>query len=510
MNRPVRYLFASLFALIFVTLIFQEVAEPEWVKTFEILIMALLFGGIGFSVYGYHEYGFDGRFVILLFTYLLCLLVLIGVLFQQRGTGFPDPGRAAKLTFIVLLLLFFLGISIKQRTYLRKTSVFLLAFAVLFSIYVYHVVGLHPDTGSAAFPLLAGFMMGLTLFVLPRYVSSDAFLWTVGLVACVTVLIGLPAYDIGNYTFFGMEVALYGAAFSPLFMNEQIPVLQSVFVNPNTFGVVMFAGTASAGILIHRLFPDTSSDNESRQMRADGASASVLSYPFVFSLGLSCLAGGVFVINAIGLYLSHSRACYLAAAVSLVLYFSYVVLGRRSLPYALGGLVGVVALFLILLPVIGINPSGRFTLWGGGVTYLYKNVSLLGEGIVATGDLIKPYVAKPYRGQAPHNSYLSTFIRAGLLGGAAYLFIIAGSLIVGVVRYQQVNVPALALAFGFAIHQMFESYSLFQHGILAMIASLSFGFLILSGFLTEDSEEPADRHEMRRRTRSWSRTEWKQ
>jgi hypothetical protein len=258
------------------------------------------------------------------------------------------------------------------------------------------------------------------------------------------------------------------------------------------------------------LFSNTSSSNESRQVRADGSSASILSSSFVLSLGKSCLAGSVFAINVVGLYLSHSRASFLAAAMSLALYLSYVILGRWSLPYTLAGLVGAVTLFLLLLPVIGINPAGRFTLWAGGVTFLSEHGSLLGEGIVGSDELINPYVAEQYRGQAVHNSYLLTFIRAGLLGGAVYLFTIAGSLIAGVARNQQVDVPALALAFGFAIHQMFESYSLFQHGSPAVIASLSFGFLLLSGFSTEDDEKQTDRHDPRRRSHNWSRPEWKQ
>jgi hypothetical protein len=509
MTWPVRYLFASFFALIIAALVFHEVSNLQLFTTYEVLILALLFGGSGYGIYGFREYGLSGRFGILLFTNLLCMLVLIGVLLQQMGPGFSNPGRVSKLTFIVLLFLFFIGVSINQYTYLKKTGAFLLAFAVLFSIYVSHTVGLAPDSGTAAFALIAGFTMGLCLFVLPRYISSGAFLWTVSLICSIMVLIGIRAYYIGDYEILGMSVALADGTFTPLFMNKQIHALQSVFVNPNMTGIIMFVGTVSSAILIHRLFPDISSNNESQEVRADGSSATVLSYPFVFSLGISCLAGCVFVINTVGLYFSQSRASFLAAAVSLALYFSYMSFGRRSLPYALAGLVGAITLFLLLLPVIGINPAGRFALWTGSIEYLAEHGTLLGEGIVGSGDLIKPYVTKPYRGQAPHNSYLSTFIRAGLLGGAVYLFLIAGSLIAGVVQYQHVDVPALALAFGFAIHQIFESYSLFQNSIPAIIASLSFGFLILSGVVTED-DQSTDRHGRRRRSHDWSRPEWKQ
>lgn len=515
MSRPVRYLFGSFFALIIAALFFQKVSNLEIITIYDALILALLFGGSGFGVHGFREYGLNSRFGVVLFTYSLSILVLIGILLRQWASGFPNPGRVTKLMLIVLLFLFFLGISIKNRSYLRRTGVFLLAFGVVFSIYVSHTVGLAPDSGSAGFALVSGVMMGLCLFVLPRYVSCNSFLWTMSLICSISVLLGIRAYYIGNYIVMGMKVTLYHGTFTPFFMSEKIHILKSVFLNPNMFGIVMFVGTVSAGILIHRLFPDISSNNGSQTENNDGG---LVSYSFVLSLGASCLAGCIFVINTVGLYFSQSRACFLAAAVSLSLYFSYMILGRRSLPYALTGLVGAVALFLLLMPVIGINPSGRFTLWGGAVGYLTEHGSLLGEGIVAPSDFIASYLPKPHRGKAIHNSYLYTFIRAGLLGGAAYLFLIAGSLIAGVVRNKQVNVPALALAFGFAIHQMFESYSLFQNGIPAVLASLSFGFLILSGFGTNDGEGSIDEHEKesierrepRRRSHDWSRPEWRQ
>lgn len=515
MTRPLRYLFGIFFALIIAALVFKEVSNFKLLTIYDILILALLFGGSGFGVYGLREYGLNSRFGVLLFTYALSTLVLIGILLQQWSSGFSNPGRAAKLMLIVLLFLFFLGISIKNRLYLRKTGVFLLAFAVLFSIYVSHTVGLPPASGSAGFALVAGFTMGLCLFVLPRYVSCNAFLWTISLICSILVLLGIRAYYIGNYMFMGMKVALYHGTFTPFFMSEKIHALQSVFPNPNMFGIVAFAGTVSAGILIHRLFPNSNSNNESQSGNDNGGS---VSYSFVLSLGMSCLAGCVFVINTVGLYFSQSRACFLATAVSLALYFSYMVLGRRSLPYALSGLVGAVTLFLLLMPVIGINPSGRFILWSGAVEFISEHGSLLGEGIVAPSEYIKPYVPKPHREKAIHNSYLYTFVRAGLLGGAAYLFLIVGSLIAGVIRNQQVNVPALALAFGFAIHQMFESYSLYQNGIPAVLASLSFGFLLLSGFVTNDTEPSIDSHnsksterrEPRRQSHDWSRPEWRQ
>lgn len=511
MTKPARVLFASFFVLILASLIFNKAADLEWLWIYHILVFILCFGGIGFAVYGYKTYGLDGRFGILLFTYLLCMVVLIGVVLQQMGSGFPNPGRIAKLTLIALLFLFFLGVSPNQRTFTKKTGVYLLAFGVLFSLYLAHSLGWAPASGRASVPITDGFMMGLCLFVIPRYVSRDMFMWIISIFSGFFVLISIPAYYIGNYTFLGMEVRLWDSSFTPLLMNGKITVLQSVFANPNTFAVLAFAGTITAAILAHRKYPGADLTHEDRQVRADGASATVWSYPFVRSLGLFCLAGVVFGINAIGTYLSYSRASFLAVGFALVLYFSYVSLGRRSLPFTLAVLVGGFVLLLFLLPMIGINVTGRFALWSGGIEAILSDSTLFGQGIVDPGEAIAPYVEQPHKGKSPHNSYLTIFISVGLLGGVMYLVIVAGSLLSGVVRYQQVDVPALVLAFGFALHQMFEAYSLFGPTMKSMIAALAFGYLIMDGSLldeTESEDSSDERDRRRRRQKSWSRPEW--
>jgi hypothetical protein len=510
MTKPARFLFASFFALIIAILMFNVAAGPEWLWIYHILALILLLGGVGFAVYGYHTYGFDGRFGILLFTYVLCMVMLIGVVLQQMGPGFPNPGRMAKLTLIALLFLFFLAISPRQIAFTKKTGVYLVAFAVLFLIYLYHSVPFDAASGSAAFPIAAGFMMGLNLFVLPRYVSRDAFLWVLSGISSFFVLIGIPAYYIGDYTFLGMEVRVLNNSFTPLLLNGEITVMESVFANPNTFGVLAFSGTVAAAILAHRLFPGVGLSPEDQRVRADGASATVLSFSFVRSLSLFCLAGVMFAISAMGTYLSYSRASLLAIALSLVLYFSYVSLGRRSLPYTLGALVGGFALFLLIIPELGINPAGRFALWSGSVEAFLANPTLFGEGIDGTGEIIAPFVEQPYKGSSSHNAYLSQFLRAGLVGGMAFLVIIVGSLLSGVIRYQQVDVPALVLAFGFAINQFFESYSLFRHSMPAVLATLAFGYLIMDGslFHENESEDTSDERDSRRRRESWSRPEW--
>lgn len=103
---------------------------------------------------------------------------------------------------------------------------------------------------------------------------------------------------------------------------------------------------------------------------------------------------------------------------------------------------------------------------------------------MAPSEVIEPYLTDPAAGHAPHNSYLSTFVRVGLIGGLAYLLLTVGNVLdgaVGTVTGDRPVAPsALALATGFVVHQLFESYSLYHHELGAVLATLAFGYLLES------------------------------
>lgn len=514
MSRLVRYLSAGLFVLIIAILTLTHASDPL-VSKYHVLVAGLLLGGVGFIVYGSHVYGADGRFGILVFTYILCLLVLLGVVFRRMGAGFTPPGRAAKLLLIGMLFLFFLSACPRQHRYLRRTWIFLLAFAVLFLIHMFYVMPIvDPATsGTAAFFIIASLMTGLNVFIIPRYVSRNAFLWVISLFSATLVLLGILSYS-GSFSFFGLFVAPWNNTVSPMFIDIEVYALTSVFANPNTLGVVGFTGTVASILLATQVFPGTR-DDQDQSVHTDGGSATVSTFPLIASLGLSFVAGVLFVINAFGTYLTNSRASYLAIGMSLLLYGIYLVLGRRSLPFAVVGLIGTVLLFLVLLPTLGISASGRFALWAGSVGAALDGPLLFGYGLVPVDNTIAPYVSGRYSGYSPHNSYLLILIRVGFVGLGAYLLLVVGSLFRGVFQADRVDVPALVLAFGFAIHQIFEAYTIFHHTVPAVLASLSVGYLIMNGAWVDVAENDEKKRDRRRGTTgttgssTWTRPEWK-
>lgn len=515
MRRLTRYLFATILALMIVGLPLTEASTPL-VNKAHIMTFGLVLGGIGFTVYGYQVYGIDGRFGVLLTTYLLSMMVLIGVAFRVTGGGFPNPGRAAKLTLIGMLLLFFITICPRQYQYLRRTRIFLLAFVVLFWSYLLDAIPLVlPNSiDSAAFFIITSVLLALNLFIIPRYVSRNAFLWIVSFFASGMVLLGIQAYS-GAFSFFGLTVTVRDFTFTPIFTNMKIYALTSIFENPNMMGIVGFAGTVSAAVLATELFPRREQTTNRHPMRADGGTATASSFPFVVSIGLSCIAGLLFVINAFGLYLTNSRASYLAAAVALCLYGVYLVFGRRSLPYAVVGLLVGVPLLLFTLLALGISFTGRLDLWSAAIEAAFDDNLLFGYGYTnPPQDVINPYLPGDSN-YSVHNAYLKILIEVGVVGLVAYLVLTVGSLFRGVFQSDTVDVPALVLVFGFAVNQFFETYTLFRNSIAAILASLAVGYLIMNGTWMDVAEKEEEdrskrpRPERKTSSKTWTRPEWR-
>lgn len=434
---------------------------PYWTirKT---LVLYLLFGGVGFATQVYLRDNLDTPSLLYwALPYFLLSTGLAGSLIIQNQ-GIQDPAREIKLFVILLSFLIFLTIRENTRHSLKRTGIYLMGFTILFGIYLSHAAQLYPGSGLATYPILAGFMMGLNLFILPRYLSRNGFLWLFSLVSVAFVAMGIPAYA-GSYSVGPFEAGLRDNTVSIPLTEIQFPVLESIFANPNTLGAVVFGGAFASFALAHRMYA----------ARQD----------HLWILPTICV-----LLNTVGLFLSKTRSGYLALTVATIIYLAYIWQGRASVPFVTLFLIGFVALFLssIYLNVLPINPSNRFELWQASVMAISDNPSLLGAGIVDTSELIAPYAEEPARGYFPHNSYLQIFLRSGLLGGTVYLAIVGGSILQGLVRYLHVDVSILALAVGYAVHQLFETYTMFNFSVYAMPATLVFGYLILDGTLPED------------------------
>ena len=453
-----------LVALLGAVVVRYATIEIEWLLVRWWIVAYFLFGIVGFTWQAYRRNDTVIRFGLAAIAYALPGLFLSWAVVVQSRTQLPETGRVLTFGLVFVAFLVFVGASAETVSFLRRSGAYLVAFAVMLFAIFSHLPALPPGSGGISYAMQAGLLMGLNLFVLPRYVSRGAFLWTVAVVSGVVMAASLPVYVLGEYAVFGQPVRLWGTTSALPLLGVELPFFQSIFGNPNGTGVLAFAGTVCAVTVAHRAFLD-----------ATWAPSGTRVSP------LAVLGGLLAVVNGLALLVSFSRTSWLAAAVALGIYVAAVALGRDRLPHAVLAAGGAVAVFLLVvfLSVLGVNTNGRFVLWGGGLRAVLDAASPLGGGMVSSSEVIAPYIEGQYEGFSVHNSYLFMFMRAGLLGGVAYLALTIGSVIDAAARRFDAEVPFVALAAGFAVHQLFESYTLYQFGIGSVLGALAVGYLIV-------------------------------
>lgn len=449
----------ALFVLLVAAALLVSAAGTLEFRAVHLALLYVLFSVCAFIQYDY--YRTEGLSTLLSIQILLTFLLSFALTWQMI-IGF---GSRVSLAGLLALVLAFLLLRDDAVTYLKTAAPYAAGFAVLAAVFFFaHVVDVPIGSGRAAFPVYAALILGMNLFVVPRYASETAFFRTTAIVAAIVATLGVWVLLVGEYTVWALEVTTWTGSVSPPLTDRELPIIRSIFRNPNTLGVVLFPGTVAALVEVHRAA-------ERRRPIVAG----------VFGLA--------FAINALGMYLSNSRASMAAAAFSIALYAGYVALGRGVVPALAFALLGALAAVLagMYVGLLDIDPADRFALWSAGVEAIRDGPLVFGAGIVDTGEAIAPYLPEGARGASPHNSYLSIVIRAGLVGGVAYILLVVGSVVHGLARADRVNVALLALAAGFAIHQLFEAYTLFHFNPGAVLGALTVGYLIA------DLASPPDR-----------------
>lgn len=432
--------------------------RPEWIASWKVTAAFLVFAGS--LILATYRYGpplvrpLDRALSVLRLGLLFVLLVVV---IQSATPGFgAGIDRSTELAVVFAALVAFCVLASDPRQYSPGQWLFIGCFATVTGIFFLHGLSVGEVSARARQPLWWGVLVGVNLLVLPRYLSTDQFLWTLNRLAALLVLLALPIYVVGEYTLFGLQFTFHGAYDLPV-LGREVRATRSLFVNRNTFAEVVFVGVVAGAAEAHRA------------IRRGG-------WP-----QLAGMPSQLLVVNLLGLALAYDRAMWVITPVAVGIYLAYVTFGRRSVPLSVTA--GIVFLFggllAVYLGVLDTHTSNRFALWRGGLAAIADQPSLLGEGLVPPGRFMADY--HDLGSVSPHNSYISIWIRTGILGGVAYATLVAGSVPWGAIRFRNVDVAALALAAGFAAHQLFEAYTLYQSGMGSVLATLAVGFLIFGG-----------------------------
>jgi hypothetical protein len=379
-------------------------------------------------------------------------LMVFAMIYQSSSPGLGlGPNRPLAITVVFVLIISFLLVMSNARQYTLAQWGAAGCFVILTGLYFAHTLSFDPSSSQSRWPIWAAAVMGANLFVVPRLVPDRVFFWFLSRLGALTVVLALLTYFIGEYSIWIFEVRQWSA--SPPLPGVDTAV-QSIFPNPNSFGLLAFAGLIAAVVEFHRSLVDR---------RFPG---------LILAAVLASLCG-------LGVLLSNARASMLAAAAVLVIYAGYVLGGRIIGFLVVGSTISGIFIFLAGMygGVLDISSANRFELWGASLRAIRDGPMLFGHGSGPANVVIEPYLeADP--APAPHNSYLTVFIQTGVVGGFAYLGLVGGSIVAGMIDYGDINYAMLAFVIGWAIHQMFESYTMFHWSIGSVLVSLSIGFLL--------------------------------
>ncbi|MFB9809086.1 O-antigen polymerase [Haladaptatus pallidirubidus] len=341
--HPIALIQILLIPLLFADVLLRATNSPEQYGSFHLALLYLYFAPLLLLMRSYYD---DNRNLWIHVAQISALILLTFILFRQHNKYIPvpDKGRFIHVLLIFILYAMYPLISHNFLQFLRSRAIYIGSYVTLLGVYFYHVNGMSAGSTRASFVVYVALIFGLNLLFLPRYVSRNVFLLGVSTVSAFAVLIGLPAYIIGDYELAWLQIQLYSAKFQLPIFGTEIQFLQSIFVNPNLLGVLTFAGAFGALVL-------TVENAQKRQFLPISVSAALL------------------FVNSFGMYLTHARASWIAFCLASTVYLGYVLLGRESVPYSVISLALLTFLFFagIFLSIIPIDTHGRFALWTGGL-----------------------------------------------------------------------------------------------------------------------------------------------
>lgn len=294
----------------------------------------------------------------------------------------------------------------------------------------------------------------VTIFIVPTIVSRDWLFNFLALVSTCTVLVGLPAYVIGDFQVGWIIIKTYTSLDPLREFGVFVPALASYFGDANALSKIALAGSfASLHQYLRYSVPRT-------------------------KVMLS--------VNTLGLFLGNSRSAMIAVGVFLSIYIIYVKFGKGALRayFIVLGMFGIIGfLSLVILPVSvpvlsNINFSGRVALWQGTIPAIVQN-PLLGAGVFKPAEIVMAYTSIQALGLPPQNSYLRVFIMAGSVGGFAYF----GLMCLLVLRYvsfikSRLNIVMLGFFIAMLIIQMTDTAVPFGVNKNSMISGFTLGYLI--------------------------------
>lgn len=401
-------------------------------------------------------------------TLLLVSAILLIFLSYLSSSGDILPKLAGNVIAFSSYLLF-VGVFISLYPSFELPRKPLLAFGL---VYILFVVGFVRDvTGLIDHPSLyiypvsdaqlllqtaevIGYIVAsiVLVFLVPKIIRRDWFFISIVSVSTFCILVGLPAYIVGDYSILGVQITTYTALEPFRQYGIKIPALASIWSDANAMSKVTVAGIFGS----HYLF--------SRER----------------SIGYLLLLG----LNVFGLFLANSRMGIVAVVIAYSVYFVYLRFGTvTTVAYmCISGAAGSIFFLLITLG-IGAESfvpsdgfSGRISLWRGSIATFLEH-PFIGVGIHNVGETIAVYTDA--NSIAPQNSHLRIFVASGMLGGIIYLWIIISSTFRYIEKIEsRPDLLTVCLLISFILIQLTDTAHPFGINKNALIFAVTLGYVI--------------------------------
>jgi len=406
--------------------------------------------------------------------YTVAVLILVSAILT-RTSGVP-LWPAYGLTAACLTGAFLLAVR-QQLLVIEVDAISLWLLAVIFAVFLFNLITATFNNAVQIGTLLRTcvfiYSAVLCLFVVPKVISFDDFLGLVARCSALLVLIGLPTAIIGDYPLFGVTVTphIYGFTLpAPGFLEGDIQPITSILDNPNVLAVLTGLGFAG-GLYELRQAPER-------------------------HVGWMLVS-----INAVGAYLSGSRAVVMILVLVSGVFVTHHFLGSKwnagFITLFLGAVLIVLTAGAGVSAIPGVVPrvdiGSREHLWTAAWRAI-ESRPLLGFGLGDRQAVLELFVTDGKKIQTTHNSYLRMALTTGLLGGAAYvlLFLRAGYR----ATFVSQNVGLTSVIALITLHQLFGAYSIFGLALNSVLAAIFLGYAISgSGTnVTSFQDEPQNRH----------------
>jgi hypothetical protein len=312
---------------------------------------------------------------------LVSAILLIVLSYLSSSSDIPSGLAGNVIAFSSYLL--FVGVFVSLYPTFELPKIPLLAFGRLYILFVVGFVrdvsGLIDHPPLYVYPVsdaqlllqtaeVIGYIVAsITLvFLIPRVIRRDWFFVIIVSLSTFSILIGLPAYIIGDYSVLGVQITTYTALEPFRHYGIRIPALASIWGDTNAMSKITVAGLLGS----HYLF--------SRDRSAG----------YLLLLGL----------NGFGLFLANSRMGIIAVVITYYVYVVYLKFGSVTTVVYMG-VSGVVGSIFFLLIILGIGTetfipsggfSGRIPLWRGSVATFFEH-PFIGIGIHNVGETIAAY-----------------------------------------------------------------------------------------------------------------------